>query len=269
MAAEVNALYACHSASPLYAAMRYKAAMQIAQARARAAAAHTNETAFLQEIARTNEETNAHALDRPAATAPRDPALGTAGSNLDTFGNPTTAPSNLTFLTELGSNAANAASGDSAKAQQLHDLGMLQKDAVLLEEGGNTNNHIPLGSSASTVDLSPAAQSIANAGAAASTTADTPLPSMQLAQMSSILQPLANEPLTPALLQQIQSQLTAGQNPLQLSLTTLALAMNLIAGMQTSPNHAMENTFTTVDDHSVAPVLAIDKVAVEDSAILP
>ena len=65
------------------------------------------------------------------------------------------------------------------------------------------------------------------------------------------------------------AQLAAQQNPIRLSLNTLALAMSFIAGMEPSSYHEIE-TIAAADDMEVTvePALPIDRVAVEDSAIL-
>jgi|GEM_PF-5387564 len=226
------------------------AQMQIAMAKAQAAAANANETAFLQEIAKANDEANAHALD---------PQPVPANNNLpgaDPFGEPVADPS--AFLTEFGAEPA------SSEAQQLHDIALLEKDAAFLEEAEDKHSHAPLGSRATTVDLTPEAQNIVNVSSITDSETLTPT---QLTQISDIIRPLGNAPLTPALLQQIQAQLAAAQNPIQLSLNTIARAMNFIAGMQTSPNHAVENAAIPNDNEVVTPVSAIDRGGVEDSAI--
>jgi len=243
------------------------AAMQITQAQAHAATTHANEVAYLQEIVKTNDATNAQALDSTTATPPPDPFLTNDLFNLDAFGNPTAAPSNLAFLTEFDSTVANSPTSDSIKAQQLHDMGILQRDAVLLQDAAIANSHIPLNTGASTVDLSLPAQGLINGSTIASTNSPAPLTPTQLTQIGNILQPIANQPLTPSLLEQIQTQLIVGQNPIQLSLSTITLAMNLIAALQPSPYHLVENTPTNIDSQVVTAVTAVDKVAVEDSAI--
>lgn len=231
------------------------AELQIAQALAQAATAHTNALAYLREVAKANDAANAHALDT-RVVAP-----------VDTYGNLTLAPSNLTFLTEFTPPLPSLVASDISNAQQLHDMGILQRDAVLLEETLNVSHPIPLSSGASTVDLSVAAQGASLGVARVSASISAVFTPAQLTHISSILKPIANVPLTPKLLLKIQSQLSAGPSPMQLSLNTIALAMNLIAGMQPSPYHSVETVFNTEDHSVVAPVSAIDAVAAEDMAL--
>lgn len=253
------------------------AAMQIALANAQADAVNTSALALLQEVANTNDTFNADALGAAGAnvTAPTNNLFTNSLLSVDTSGTATTTPADpftnpfitpdiTAFPTEFGSDSATAISSGSVKAQQLHDLGVLQKDAAQLEEAANASNPVPLGSAASTLDLSPAAQGIVGRNAVASVNGFAPLPA-QLAQLSAILQPVANEPLTAALLQQIQEQLTAAQNPMQLSLN--AIVMSFIAAAQPNPSHEAVTTVSKVNAHMVAPVAAIDGVAIEGSAI--
>lgn len=233
------------------------AAMQIAQARA-----HANEEAFLREIAKTNDESNAHALDEVDTAPPTQSFFSAALPDTDPQADPAADPTTLALFSIFGEEGVS--SDNKLKAQQLHDSAVLQKDMALLEEAANENSPLPLGDGASTVDLSPQAQDIIS-GLSADALSLTPA---QLAQLGDIIQPVADEPLTPALLQHIQSQLAAnGQNPVALSLHTLTLAMNFIASMQPSSHHQVGHIVPKVNHQIVAPVAAIDKVAVEDSAI--
>ena len=248
------------------------AAFQIAWARAQALATNTNEIAFLQEITKMNGDTNALAFDS-TSTAPSatDAFLSNGLLNLDPAADPTidpsAGPSTLSLFSEFGADLTSATS-DSIKAQQMHDIGVLQHDTALLEEAATANSHLPLGASASTVDLSLEAQSIVSGITVGDINGSVPLFPAQLAQLAAMLQPVAGQPLTASLLQQIQTQLAAsGQNPIQLSLNTIYYALNYIAGTQPSQNHAVENTIIQENTKTVAPVLAIDRVAVEDSAI--
>ena len=239
------------------------AAIQIAEAQAQAAVAHTDPVVFLTEIAKKNDEANAHALDK-TPPAPTSDVFNNSLLNVDPdvgqILDPTIDPSSFSAF-QFSAGLTPAPTADSLRAQQLQDAATLQKDAVLLEEAAHATNHIPLTANASTVDLSVEAQGVVDGTRA--------LTSAQLAQIGQLLQPIANAPLTPALLQHIEAQLAAQQNPIRLSLNTLALAMSFIAGMEPSSYHEIE-TIAAADDMEVTvePALPIDRVAVEDSAIL-
>ncbi|NBX02480.1 MAG: hypothetical protein EBR02_00150 [Alphaproteobacteria bacterium] len=246
------------------------AAMQIAMAQAQAAAAHTNQLAFLKEIAKSNDETNAHALDGTPATAPTEALFGSGLLNLpaseDPNIDPSADPTTLSLFTQFGADMTSATS-DSVKAHQLHDMAVLQKDTELLEQAAYDKNHIPMNNNASTVDLSLQAQSIAQGGTT-SINGSAAANSAQLAQLAAIVQPIANDQLTEALLQHIQAQLIAQQNPIQLNLNTLTLAMNFIASLQPSTYHTIENVVTQTDNKIVAPITPIAAIGVENMAIL-
>lgn len=245
------------------------AAMQIAMARAQAIAAHTNELAFLQEIAKSNDENNAHALDDTSPAAPTETLLGNGLLNLpaseDPNIDPSADPTTLSLFSQFGADMTSTTS-DSVKAHQVHDMAVLQKDVILLEQAAYDKNHIPMNDNASTVDLSLQAQSIAQGGVipmnglAATNSA-------QVAQLAAIVQPIVHDPLTMSLLQHIQAQLAAQQNPIRLNLNTITLALNFIASLQPSTYRTIENVVTQPDSKIVAPILPIDAVAVEDSAI--
>ncbi|MDX1975573.1 MAG: hypothetical protein SFT92_07875 [Rickettsiales bacterium] len=258
------------------------AAMQIALAKAHAAAGNGTEETFLREIAKSNEETNAHALDSTNSSPPPanngfDNALLGVDPDAEPVADPLTGPfidpsidvpeDPLAFLTEMGSDTPTVATNGTLNSQQLHDLSILQRDAELLEEAANENTPIPLGNGASTVDLSQQAQDIVSE-TAAPIDETAPISEAQLSRIATILQPVANEPLTPALLEQLQTQLNIAQQSTQLSLNTMIRAMNFIAGMQTSLHQAIEpSILPTNREVTVMPATAIDRAAVEDSAI--
>jgi hypothetical protein len=237
------------------------AAMQIALAQAQAAADHSNQLAFLREIAAANDDANAHALDSTITVPATDTFLSNGLLNLDPTIDPAADPATLSLFSQFG---ADSTTEGSIKAQQLHDFAVLQKDAQLLEEAANENTPLPLSSGASTVDLSLQAQSIV-----AGTNVDLlgALTAAQLAQAAAIIQPIADQTLTPELLQQIQTQLAAAQNPMQASISNLAFIFNYIAAMQPNPTRVMENTLPKANTQLIAPVSAVARVAEEDSAI--
>jgi len=174
----------------------------------------------------------------------------------------------LSLFNEVGTSPTNPNLTGDFTTQQLQEVGILKADALALEETANVSTPIPLTGAASTVDLSVQAQAIANGAAPV-----TPLTAAQLGQIGAILTPLANAPLTPSLVLQIQAQLTASElSPLQFNLNTIQLVMSYMAGLQAAPIDAMNAAkMSNVANENVAidaPVSALDKVAVEDSAIL-
>ncbi len=243
------------------------AAMQIAMAKAQAAANHVNEAVFLSEIAKSNDIANAKALDGTVQPLPTDNLFTNSLLNVDPAADPALDPTidPSSFSIYLASkDFTNLTTSDSIKAQQLHDFGVLQKDAESLEKAAATDNHIPLGHSASTVDLSIEAQNIISEIATFSPNNIVPTQA-QLAQIAGVVQPVTDEPLTATLLDHIQAQLNAAQNPIRLSLNTLAVAMNYIAAMQPATNHMVDNAPELVDKPAeVAPVRKTYEVAVED-----
>lgn len=233
------------------------AALQLAQAHAQAAATNSNQEAYLREIAKINEEANACALTGAAEERPEDNFFNNSLLNLDPALAPTDEPSILSIFNEVD---ADAAVDESIKARQLE---ILQKDAALLEEAANENNHIPLSSNASTVDLSPEVLGLVDALSADAANDPTALTPAQLARISETLQPVANEPLTPALLQQIQAQL-----PMPLNLYLISFAMNITAGTQANPYHMIENRLTPNNAVArVTPIAAIGDIALDGSMI--
>lgn len=239
------------------------ALLQLTQARAQALAANANEVAFLQALADNNEQTNARLLSSPDTSAPTDALLGTP-PDAETPGDHET----LTLFSVFGKDISNPANSDEVKAQQLHDLGILQRDVALLELAAHTENHIPLGTDASTVDLSPEAQTIVQSTSGVSASADEMLTPQQLSNISEILQPFAHQPLTPTLLQSIQAQLAAQHHHIHLSLNMLAQVMGHIGGMQSSPYH-LPDTSPTWDEQggAVAPVAALGNMGLLGGSI--
>ena len=240
------------------------AAMQHAQI---SAANTANNAAFLSEIVQANLETGVAAFDPRQANTPNDFSSGDPLLSLDT-------PS-LSLFNEIGGDPRSTNITGNLTAQQMQAIGILLKDEQGLEEAANLISPIPLTSGATTVDLSVEAQNIAfglNTVAPAGAL-PPPLTPTQLEQIGAILAPLANAPLTQPLLLQIQAQLTAtGLGPLQFSLSTLVLVMNYMAAMQPAATHVTaENKNERVeseDEETVAPAASIDRVAVEDNAIL-
>lgn len=233
------------------------AALQLAQGRARAIAANSNEEAFLREISRGNDAVNSSTL---VTTDIQDGNDIFANNNLPNFSSsaePAISPSTLALFSQLGSEL----STDSLKAQQLHELGILQKDAELLEEAANENRHPPLSNSASTVDLSIEARDLVNGNPPPSS--NISLTQSQLTRITNAMEPFANRTLTPAIAQQIQVQLATGPNPIQLSMNTIYLAMSLIASMQPSTSYSLENTFTSRGNNIIVkPVVAIGRATI-------
>ena len=86
-----------------------------------------------------------------------------------------------------------------------------------------------------------------------------------------ILAPVASQELTPSLLLQIQTQLTAaGTSPQQFTLNNIVLVMGYLAGAQAVPMEVMKPYHHDVENDnepSVAPVSSVDEVAAEDMAI--
>jgi len=158
-------------------------------------------------------------------------------------------------------------------SQQLQEIAILQEDALKLEEASSLVTNIPLTNNSTTLDLSLIAQEIAAANSNVPLSTSTPglLTTAQLQQIAQIITPFLNEPLTPAILLQIQTQLAANQINVSLfSLNAIFLVQNYIVNMQATQNDAIR-TNKKADSSSVSmvnPVSSIDKVAVEDSAIV-
>ena len=174
------------------------------------------------------------------------------------------------LLNNLSASLGAGTIGGNLTAEQLQASDILQQDVLGLEQAAQSTTHIALTDAASTVDLSLAAQSIAS-GVSTVASVNTVIPTSdlnaltptQLKQLSDILAPVANQPLTQALLTQIQSQLAAIQVlPQQLTLSTIFLVQNYMAGEHTT------NSSIQKKKETVAPVGSIDKVASEDVAII-
>ena len=173
----------------------------------------------------------------------------------------------LKLLNEVSTNPTSATIGGNLTSQQLQEIGVLQQDALRLEDAAFVSNHIPLTNTATTVDLSLAAQGIAQVG---TITPAQPLTAAQLAQIAQIIAPFLNEPLTPALLLQMQTQLNANQpNPIQLNMNILLLVQNFIGSFQAAQYKPAETKVAANENtETVAPVESVDRVAIEDNAIL-
>lgn len=156
----------------------------------------------------------------------------------------------------------------SFSPEQLQAASILQKDVASLEEAANLTA-VPLSANTTTVDLSIEAQNIVN-GLAPPPVVATPAPltNLQLAQIGEVLQPAANQPLTPELVTQIQTQLNKGQNSVQLSLDMILQVMNYMAGLQNAASRLAEVKVEARDRTVINPVSPIDRVAAEDSTIL-
>jgi hypothetical protein len=247
------------------------ATMQIVQAQAQAAFDHTNMLAFLKEIARINEETNAQALNSTTSPPVKDflsGALLNLDPALDPSIDPSADPAVLPLFSQFGTDLKSTETSASVQAQQRHDAAILQKDAQLLEAAANDNSYTPLGSSASTLDLSVNAQNIVDGTATVYSLESLFSAERQLMNIGAMLRSVADEPLTPSLLQRIQSQLTAGQNPLQLSLNTMIVAMNFIAGMQSGGAHAARGNGMPDDkEMTVSSISSIERAAIENGAV--
>jgi len=278
------------------------AAVQAQQAALLAAAQKNDATnaAFLSEVVqlvKANEEQSL-APQTPSSIGDPSSSIGDTASDAssDVSANNSLLNLNtpsLSLFSEIITNSSNDNINGNLTAQQIHDLNILQQDMQGLQNASNLGNTIALVPNETTVDLSIEAQLIANETttqntAASTTTAapatvlPTPIPiplavsptitPAQLAQIGTILTPLANQPLTPALVTSIQAQLTAtGISPLQLSLQTLMLVMNYIVGIPSAQLSLMKtnkpiNTENN-DITKVSAVSAIDRAAVEDSAI--
>ena len=251
-------------------------AMQFAHASALAASNQANEAniVFLTDIAQAEVANYLSVLDGspPNAqtnVAANDSLLSTDNLTLSLFNELVTTPTKSSTITGLTS-------------EQMQEISILQHDALALETTTTITNPIPLTTAASTVDLSTAAQSIANgvstvapastviaaatatpvATVAPANNVTTPTP-VQLQQIAAIIAPVADQPLNQALLLQIQAQaLLAGISPQLLSMSAIFLAQNYLAGV-----HTVANTDNT-NEEIVTPVSSIDRVAIEDSAII-
>jgi len=228
-----------------------------------------NNAAFLTEIAQTVVSNDLQLLDNNQATTPLDVSTNEGLLSLNT-------PA-LSLLNEIGANPGSTNSTGNLTTQQLQEIGILLKDEQGLEAAANLGSNIPLAGGVTTVDLSVAAQAIVDGvSTAAPGNAPNPLITTQLGQIGAILAPLVNEPLTQPLFLQLQAQLTAaGVSPQQFSLNTIFLVMSYIAAMQPAPIAAVidanKNSQVKVeskDEETVAPAVSVDRVAVEDSAIL-
>ena len=118
------------------------------------------------------------------------------------------------------------------------------------------------------MDLSAEGQAIANGTAVsinAVTTADAQLTQQQqIAALPTTLAPFADAPLNADILAQIQARLATLQNPVQLSLRTVYLAMHAAVGMQPAAHQLAANVAVANNNEmAVAPVSAIDRVGVE------
>jgi len=189
----------------------------------------------------------------------------------------------LSLLNGIGSEFVTGQIPADLTSQQLHDLGILKEDVLKLEEAATLSATLPLTAGTTTVDLSAEAQVLANAlvgvnnvtnangAVAAAANVPVPLTPQQVQQAAAILAPLANQPLSAALLAQIQTQLATQISPLQFNLNTLFFVMSYIAAMQPASVNAVHTEHEEIvanTDEDVAPVASTDKVAEEDSAIL-
>ena len=242
------------SISAIQAAPLNTLAMQLAQA---------SNAAYIAEIVQAAVEnslltSSAGQVKQPVdVLANRFPAEGLL--NMDT---PT-----LTLLnTIVGIDPTSANITGNLTAEQIQEIGILQQDMLGLEAAASAVDHSVLTTAATTVDLSLEAQAIASGATAASSVAvnaSVSLTPVQLQQLSAIFAPIANQPLTPTLLLQIQNQLTAaGLSPQLLSLNAIFLAQNYMAGEKRA------NNSNNANEQTVAAVSPVDRVAVEDSAIL-
>ena len=209
--------------------------------------ARASHAAFISEIVQAEIENNVSAIDAPFFV----------NQGLLEFNAPTLALFNET----VGADPASATITGDLTAEQLQEIAILRQDIAGLEEAANASNHIPLTTAASTLDLSLEAQAIAD-GSTIVPTVNNPTP-LQLEQLGAIFAPVANAPLTSPVLLQIQAQLTpAGLSPQLLSLNSIFLAQNYLSGVRKASNLESDNK------EKVAAISAIDRVAVEDSAIL-
>jgi hypothetical protein len=137
------------------------------------------------------------------------------------------------LLNNIVTNLGVTGVGGNLTARQIEASDIIQRDLLGLVGAFSADSLIQLGNEASTVDLSPQAKTIAGESVAAtnateaSTTTLPTLTTTQLKQIAAILKPLANQPLTLPLLQQIQTQLAAAQLPPQLfNVATIFLVQN-------------------------------------------
>jgi len=228
----------------------------------------TNQAAFLTEIAQAELANEALTLDSSLGINPASTQNNVSANdgllNLET---PT-----LSLFNEFSTNLGSANITRNLTTQQMQEIGILLKDEQGLEAAANLNIPLPLADNTTTVDLSLAAQAIANGTrTTASVNALAFLTPAQLGQIGAILTPLANTPLTQSLFLQIQAQWTAaGLSPLQFSLNTIVLIMNYMAGLQPAPINAIQ-TNKTASIHrevEVDSVISADEVTVEDNAVL-
>jgi len=221
---------------------------------------HAVDPAFLAEIVQEEITSDLLNIGDSQTTAQINASANDGLLNLNT--------STFALLGETGTSPGNLT------AQQIQELSILQQDVLGLEEAANATATLPLASGATTVDLSVGAQNIANGvNTVAVAGALNSLTSAQLGQAAAILGPVANQPLTPNLLAQIQSQLTtAGAPPPQLNLNTIFMVLSYVATLQPVSNDAIKAgkiiSAETTEKASIAPVSRLDRVAVEDSAIL-
>jgi len=179
----------------------------------------------------------------------------------------------LSLFNDIRAQPGSASGTGNLTTQQIQDLNVLQQDIELLEEASLLTSPTLLANNTTTVDLSARAAELAllNANSNGNTQTEATLTAAQIQQAAAILQPLANQPLTPALLVQIQARLTATDvNPLGLTLNNLFMIMGTIASMQTAQTQTKANNASdaSTDTETVAPVGAVDRVAIEDSRIL-
>ncbi len=188
----------------------------------------------------------------------------------------------LSLLNEFGTEPRNASVTGNLTTQQLQSIGILQEDAVRLEEAAGLTLHTPLAEAATTVDLSLTAQGIADgilpsqqlsANAQVAAGINTTLTTTQLQQIGTILAPLANQPLTEPLFIQLQTQVAnAGFSPLQFSLRTIFLALQYVAGLlpassEANAKAAVKATEEMDTEMTVQPVSSVGAAAVENDTL--
>lgn len=127
---------------------------------------------------------------------------------------------------------ATAAAGSTLTTTQTEEMAMLLNDLQMLAAiEATSNSQAVLNNGASIVNLSPEALDLlAEINSANGVSNANTLSPTQLQQAAAIVAPFLNQPLTPALITQIQNALeAAGFSPQQVSLANLFLTINFVA----------------------------------------
>ncbi len=195
----------------------------------------SNEVNSANFLAAINHSDEVAASNRTAVNPATQPQTQTQAQSANDFPDALLAldtPS-LSLLNEFSTDPRSATISGNLTTQQLQDIAVLQEDTIKLQEAAGLTTNTPLGSSATTVDLSADAQGIADGSVLPSQlVAAQTLSTAQLQQFGQILAPYANQPLTQPLFLQLQASVAAaGFSPLQFNLSTLFSVLQYIATM--------------------------------------